>query len=354
MGMSMRAAVASGIGAAVAVGMAFGAVAQDFKPVQLKVVGTWGNLTNWQKIEQPFWAEQLPKASGGAMTAQAVPQTELGVKGFEVMRLLKLGVFDIAHALPIYIAEDAVIEGIDLAGVARDFDQARQIANAYGPILEASLKKNYNAKLLNMYPFPAQVFFCRSPIKGIADLKGKKIRVQGASQGDFVEAIGGTPVTIAFAEVVPSLEKGVVDCGITGTMPSYKAKWYEVATHAFVLPVGYTITFTAVNQNSWNKLEPKAQEFLLAESKKFEDNAWQVIQAEDSEGIACGTGTGNCTIGKPGNMTLVKPTEADFKARDEALRQGVLKKWAARCGAECTKQWNETVGKVVGLTAGGA
>jgi hypothetical protein len=29
----------------------------------------------------------------------------------------------------------------------------------------------------------------------------------------------------------------------------------------------------------------------------------------------------------------------------------VLPRWAARCGAECVRNWNDTVGKVVGLTA---
>ena len=38
-------------------------------------------------------------------------------------------------------------------------------------------------------------------------------------------------VTIAFAEVVPALQKGVADCGITGTMPAYNAKWWQVVTH---------------------------------------------------------------------------------------------------------------------------
>ena len=340
--------------AAVIMGCAFAASAADIKPVQLKVVGTWGNLTNWQNLESPLWSKDVPAGSGGAITAQALPLTELGLKGFEIMRLLKLGVFDVAHALPIYIAEDSVLEGIDLAGVARNYESARQIAEAYRPILDAALKKTYNAKILNLYPWPSQVFFCRTPIKGIEDLKGKKIRVQGASQGDFVEAIGGTPVTIGFAEVVPSMEKGVVDCGITGTMPSYKAKWYEIATHEYLLPVGYTITFTAINQNSWNKLDAKGQEAFLKTMKEFEDRAWKVIEAEDAEGVACGTNTGPCSIGKPGNMTLVKPSEADLKVRDEALKNGVLKKWAARCGAECAKQWNETVGKIVGLTAGGS
>jgi len=325
--------------------------AQD-KPVQLKAVGTWGNLSNWQKLEKPFWETELAASSGGILTGEAKPQTELGVKGFEVMRLLKLGVFDVAHALPIYVAEDAVIEGIDLAGVASDFKTSRAVADAYRDVLAEALQKNYGARLLNHYPFPAQVFYCKSPITGIGDLKGKKIRVQGASQGDFVEAVGGSPVTIAFAEVVPAMQKGVVDCGITGTMPGYKAKWYEVATHLFALPVGYTITFTAINENSWKKLSEKQQQALLKASKEFEDKGWKVIEAENDEGIACGTGTGECTVGKPGSLTLVKPSEADIKARETALTEGVLKKWAARCGADCVKTWNATVGPVVNLKAG--
>ena len=343
--------VQAGIVAGV-IGVAGVAAAQELKPTQLKVVGTWGNLTNWQKLEGPFWNETIPKESGGKITAQAQPQTELGLKGGEIMRLLKLGVFDVAHALPIYIAEDATIEGIDLAGVAPDFKTARAVAEAYEPVLSEVLRKTYNAKVLSLYPFPAQVFFCRDPIKGIEDLKGKKIRVQGASQGDFVEAIGGSSVTIPFAEVVPAMQKGVVDCGITGTMPSYKAKWYEVTTHAFPLPVGYTITFTAVNLNSWNKLDAQTQAFLQKQSDVFEDHAWKVIEAENDEGLACGTNTGACSVGAPGNMKLVKPSEADFAARQKALREGVLKKWAQRCGAECAKRWNETVGKVVNLQAG--
>jgi len=328
------------------------AQAQNAKPIQLKAVGTWGNLSNWQKLEKPFWETDLPAVSGGSLTGEAKPQTELGVKGFEVMRLLKLGVFDVAHALPIYVAEDAVIEGIDIAGVAPDFKTARAVADAYREVLAEALHKNYGAKLLNLYPFPAQTFYCNAPIAGIGDLKGKKIRVQGASQGDFVEAVGGTPVTIAFAEVVPAMQKGVVDCGITGTMPAYKGKWYEVATHAFNLPVGYTITFTAINENSWKKLDAKQQEMLLKASDAFEDKGWQVIEAENDEGLACSTGTGECPVGQPGAMKLIQPSEADLKARETALTQGVLKKWAERCGADCAARWNETAGKVVNLKAG--
>ena len=134
-------------------------------------------------------------------------------------------------ALPIYIAEDATVEGVDIAGVAKTFDQARKTVDAYAPILNATFEKKYGARAMNYYIWPSQMFYCNSAIKGLADIKGKKVRVQGTSQGDLVEALGGTGVTIPFAEVVPALQRGTVDCGITGTMPAYKAGWHEVTSH---------------------------------------------------------------------------------------------------------------------------
>ena len=51
----------------------------------------------------------------------------------------------------------------------------------------------------------------------MADLKGKRVRTGGGSINDFVTAIGAQPVGIGFPEVYNSLERGVVDCAITGT-----------------------------------------------------------------------------------------------------------------------------------------
>lgn len=341
------------IGIATAMCLAAGiAAAQDIPKTQLKVVGTWNFLTNWQKLEQPFWKETLSKASGGQLTADLKSYSEINMKGTEVMRLLKLGVFDVVAALPIYIDEGAaVVEGIDISGVAKDFATSRKISEVWRPFMADSMKKQHNAHVLGMFPFPQQVFYCRTPIKSIEDLKGKKIRVQGTSQGDFAEAVGGSATTIAFGEVVPALEKGVVDCGITGTMPGYKAKWYEVTNTMYTLSVGYTLGFWAINQNAWGKLNDKTKALITEEMKKLEELSWKTIEAESDEGIACNTGTAACSVGAAGKLALVKPSESDIKTRDRLLNEVVLKRWAKRCGAECTAKWNDTVGKITGLAA---
>ena len=70
---------------------------------EFKVVGTWSFLDHWKEREGPFWKERLPKLSGGKLTANAKSQTELGLSGFEIMRLLKLGVYDAVHGVTTYV-----------------------------------------------------------------------------------------------------------------------------------------------------------------------------------------------------------------------------------------------------------
>ena len=202
----------------------------------------------------------MPDASGGKLTANAKPYTELGLSGYEVMRMLKLGVYDAVHGLTSYTSQDSpALEGIDLAGIVQDFDTYREAMIAYRPILERELAEKYNAKLLALYTFPSQQLWCNLGDKSVTsislkDLGGKKIRTYSTTLGDFIEGLGASAVTIAFAEVVPALQKGVADCGITGTTPAYNAKWWQVVTHNIRIRLGYAATFLAMNMKTWESL----------------------------------------------------------------------------------------------------
>jgi hypothetical protein len=50
-------------------------------------------------------------------------------------------------------------------------------------------------------------------------------------------------------------------------------------------------------------------------------------------------------------MTLHEPSEQDLATLREAVQNSVLKNWAERCSAECVETWNNTIGKLTGLTA---
>ncbi len=330
-----------------------GAALAEGPPVKISAVGTWNSMTNYNDREAPFW-RGLPKATGGQIISTIGSYSEFGLKGFEIMRMLKSGVFDYAYGLPGYVAaENAIFEGGDLSSVTQDIDTQRKVAEAYFPTLEKAFAEIYNAKLLQLYPFPSQVLYCRDEIKGLEDLKGKKIRVYATTLGDFVEGVGGTSVTVPFGEVIPALEKGVVDCGITGTMSAYTAKWYQAANYVYTMRVGWGLAFGAMNMDKWNSMTKEQQADLKTRLDELTDRMWKETAAEDEVAIQCLTGS-SCPKeeGAPvGGMTLVKPTPADLQVRDKVANDVILARWAERCGKECADNWNATVGKVLNMQA---
>ncbi|MGB7304460.1 MAG: transporter, partial [Burkholderiaceae bacterium] len=70
----------------------------------------------------------------------------------------------------------------------------------------------------------------------------------------------------------------------------------------------------------------------------------------DQIGMDCNA-AGPCEKGKPGGMVPIEPSDADKAQLNGIVQDFVLARWAKRCGEACAKEWNETVGKVVGMTA---
>lgn len=327
------------------------ALAQDIPTTRLKVVGGLSNLSLYNDFEKPFWTKTIPEASGGKITADIKGFNEMGLKGPEMIRLMSQGVIEFGTSTLAYFAADNPInEAIDLAGLASDAKTARAITEAFTPAYEAFYARS-GIKVLGFSTYPAQVIFCNAPLSGLADLKDKKVRTSSRTQAEFVEALGGSSVTMAFGEVVPALQNRVVDCAITGSLSGYSAKWYEVSTHLYQLPVNWNQQIHAVNQKAWNRLAPAVQQLITKEFKAFTDQVWEAAERQTQEGYDCNAGTAACTREAKGRMVLVTPSDADRALLKKVLDDAVLPKWAARCDAQCVAAFNDKVAPIVGLTA---
>jgi TRAP-type transport system periplasmic protein len=335
---------------AAALSMAGTAGATELPKTHVKVVGNYSTIIQTKMVERPFWTETVEKDSGGQITVDYENQDVLGIKDFSLLRLTQGGVADFGVGdISKMAGDDPVFEGCDLAGITTDIDTARKACEVWKPVMAEHMAKTFNAKLLALGNNPPIVFWCNTPIHGIGDLKGLKVRVFNTTQSDFVSAVGGTTVTMAFSEVVPALQRGVVDCALTGTLSGNTAGWPEVSTHLFPLPVGWSIYYTAVNLGSWKRFGPDVQAFFEKEMAKLEDMNWEIGGKATDEGVNCNIGKDPCTLGKKGHMTLVPLQESDKAKRADIVQNVVLVKWGKRCGKACAQQWNDTVGKVVGL-----
>ncbi|MGH6815004.1 MAG: TRAP transporter substrate-binding protein, partial [Hyphomicrobiaceae bacterium] len=329
-----------------------GAAAQDLPKTHVKVIGLNSPTPVSIYDELPFWRKTIPEASKGAVTADITPLDQMGIDDKTMLRLLKLGVMDFA-AMDIskMAGDDPRFEACDLAGLTLDVDKARAACDAYRAVIDRQMQKNWNAKLLAFGGNTPQVFWCRQPVNGLDDLKGKKIRVFNNTMRDFLAGLGATAVSMAFAEVVPALNNGVVDCGVTGSLSGNTAGWPEVAKSQYGMSVGWSINVMAVNLTAWSRLDPKVQTFMLAQVRTYEDKMWDTLKKATAEADNCNTNKQPCTLGKLANIQLVSVKPAEAETHKKLVEGAVLAGWAKRCGAECAKEWNDTVGKALGLKA---
>jgi TRAP-type C4-dicarboxylate transport system substrate-binding protein len=337
---------------ALAGALASAAAAQDIQEVELAVVGTWSGLPLHKQFEQPFWTETLPEASGGKISVNLTTFDQMGISGGDVYRLLDEGVFDIGMTVADYTVADAPeLEGLDVPLVATTAAEAREMVDAARPMVEDIMRERFGSKLLAIAPYPPQVVFCNAEISGLQDLEGLKIRGSGRMTTQFLEALGAEGVNLGFSEVPGALERGVIDCAITGSGSGYSAGWWESSTHLMTLPLGgWDAVVTAMNMESWDALNDATRELIQEQIEtNFEEPAWDAAAGALETDIACLTGNGECPAGEPADMTLVEPSEEDIATAERVLKETVLPDWAERAGQDWAERWSETVGQTVGV-----
>lgn len=319
----------------------------------LAVVGSWSGLPLHKQYEAPFWGEALPAASDGKLSVELTTHNQMGLGLGDIYNLLGQGVFDVAMTVADYAVSDAPeLEGLDVPLIALSADEARAMVDAARPMVSDIYKDRFNSHVLAIAPYPPQVVFCNADIKGLDDLKGLKVRASGRMTAKLLEALGAEGVNVSFSEVPGALQKGVVDCAVTGAGSGYSAGWWEVSTHLMPLPLGgWDPVVTAINMDKWNGLDDATKSLIETKIKsEFEEPAWASAQDALVNDIACLTGNGDCPAGDARSMALVEASDADFAKAREILVAEVLPQWAERAGDDWAERWNASVGAVVGVS----
>lgn len=91
------------------------------------------------------------------------------------------------------------------------------------------------------------ILACSEPTTTLADLKGKLIRTGTLGQVGQVEALGGTAVNLPYTELYEGLQRGIIDCVITGPGLVKDAGMLAVAPH-IMTPIGASFETLTVSE----------------------------------------------------------------------------------------------------------
>ena len=325
---------------------------QTEAPITLRLIGGLAGVSQYMRFEEPFWRDHIPAVTGGRLQTVIQASDRSGIRGQEMLQLMRLGVVPFGTALLAVVSnEEPEFNAIDLPVVSPDMATLRRTVADYRQHLSAVLAERYDVELLAVYTYPAQVIFCRRAFTGLSDLAGRRIRTSSVGQSEMVAALGATPVVMPFNEIAAALRAGVVECAITGTLSGNAIGLHEITTHVHDFAVTWGLSVFGANRTAWNALPPAVRDLVRQEIGELERRVWDAVEQETGEGLDCNAGRTSCAAGRRGNMTIVPASAEDQTRRRQLLTETVLPGWVRRCGPDCAEAWNRNLGPTLGVQA---
>jgi TRAP-type C4-dicarboxylate transport system substrate-binding protein len=328
-------------------------VARANEPVELKVVGGLAGVSQYERLEKPFWEHQIETLSNGSIKAEIHAFDRSGLPGQEMLQLMRLGIVPFGTALLAVVSGDEPeLNAVDLPALNPDMQALRKTVALYRSHLQQMLRTKFGIELLAVYAYPAQVIFCARPFTGLSDLVGRRIRTSSVGQSEMMAALGAIPVLTPFAEIVNSIRTGVVDCAITGTLSGNEIGLPNVTSYIYPMAISWGLSFFGANAAVWEALPPDLRATLKEAIAGLEREIWDAADRETAAGLACDIGAPDCSgEHSPGRMVLVPVTAQDEATRKRMLVESVLPGWIQRCGTDCVDAWNRELAPALGIRA---
>src|SRR5690349_922477 len=125
--------------------------------------------------------------------------------------------------------------------------------------------------------------FANKPLRNLADIKGLKVRVQGAPiWSRTFTAAGMSPTVIAYDEIYNAIQNGVINAGENEAAGVEAMKFYEVGPNLAMTQHAITIRPVCFSGKTFRRLPPDLQQAILRAGKEAGAYGRQVESGEDS------------------------------------------------------------------------
>jgi len=135
-------------------------------------------------------------------------------------------------------------------------------------ILQDIYKKVFNAKVFPFSIMTAELFlYANKEIKTLDDVKGLKMRAAGL-RADIMQSLGGSLVVLGASEVIPAMERGVIDAfEVSNISLGQEVGYLEAAKYLYFTPrkTNHSMLLVAFNLDKWNSF-PKDVQDKIAEA----------------------------------------------------------------------------------------
>ena len=229
------------------------------KPIKWKGQSCFGLASPLGKHTIVLWKKFVEEMSGGRLAITLHDAGEI-VPATKVYDAVRDGLLDFGANTPAF--QKGKYPAGDLfytlpAGILQFNDLLLWLYGGGGKELEQEM---YGDELV-VFPLgltPPEEIWSKRPIKTLDDIKGIKIRAAGLSM-DLWEKLGASVVLLAGGEVLPALQRGMIDATeYLEASYDYTAGFHEVCKYRFGPPIHMSnnIFQLLIKTKSWKTLPP--------------------------------------------------------------------------------------------------
>lgn len=156
-------------------------------------------------------------------------------------------------------------------------------------------------------------------ISTLDDLQGQDIRCIGYIC-DSLQAVGANPVALASTEIYEAMDRGTIDgWSAYPFMDMLATQFQEVTPYVADPGMGmYLQTFSPINLDTWNSIEPQDQEVLTELAREYPD-----IMMEEIHNLEKAT----CEATTEAGVKLSQFSEADQQEWNSTVHDDIFEKW---------------------------
>jgi tripartite ATP-independent transporter DctP family solute receptor len=166
--------------------------------------------------------------------------------------------------------------------------------------------------------------FVNKPVRNLQEMKGLKVRVQGAPiWSRTFQAIGMAPTVIAYNEVYNAIQNNVIAAGENEAAGVEAMKFFEVAPHLSMTQHAITIRPLCFSTKTFKKLDKNMQAAVLRAGKEAGAYGRKVESSEDEQKLVA--------LEKSGKLKRVPFAD---RAQMKKLADPVMAAYAKEIGAE--------------------
>ena len=219
-------------------------IVEDLEPLTITFQPSAASQNSVMAPAGTVFKEIVEERSNGKITVDIV--WGQAIAGYdEVHDALADGRLDVAYTLPVYQPDEfpALNDlGTAMAGLSSSPFLGELVSNAVGNEIgwqNENLLQSYEDKgltpLTALAASGGYYTVCSNPIQSVDDWNGVQVRMASTAQSAQVSELGGTPVSLEYAETFEALQRGTVDCTLGQLVPSAEGGIFEVAPE-----LGYT------------------------------------------------------------------------------------------------------------------